>query len=218
MIRTYLLALAAMLGAVSAPAASAPCAGFADVDSADSFCPTVEWMKNRAVTTGCATASYCPDPAVSRLAMAAFMQRLGKTLTPLVRYADDTGGALDPDTGDVVCATAAVPAEGYPRSASVRVTLSANVATAAGIAVQVVESVNGGATWSVRNAQPAAVSGANRWLHLSTGKGAIPVAPNTPTQYGLRVARHGAGTANVVAWACQLEAVYQSRTGSATPF
>ncbi|HEX4884525.1 MAG TPA: hypothetical protein VFX05_10335 [Casimicrobiaceae bacterium] len=218
MIRAAILALAAALGAASAPVAGAPCAGFNDVDSADAFCPSVEWMKNRAVTTGCSPGSYCPAPDVSRLGMAAFMQRLGKTLTPLVRYADDAGGALDPDNGNVVCATAVVPAEPYPRSATVRGILSGSVAAAAGIALHVVESVNGGVSWSARNTQPAAVTGANRWLNASTGKGAIPVAPNTATQYGLRITRHGAGTANVVAWTCQLEAVYTSRTGSASPF
>ena len=217
MTRVHALALAAVLGAAPAPAAGAPCAGFADVDSADVFCPSVEWMKNRAVTTGCTTGFYCPDPDVSRLAMAAFMQRLGRTLSPLLRYAEDAGASLDPDAGDVVCATTAVAGETYPRSASVRGILSASVAASAGIAVHVVEAVDGG-PWSVRNAQPATVGGANRWLNVSTGKGAVPVAPGTATQYGLRVTRHGGGTANLGAWTCQLEAVYASRTGSASPF
>ncbi len=122
MTRAYALALAAVLGAASAPAAGAgaPCAGFADVDSADVFCPSVEWMKNRAVTTGCTPGFYCPDPDVSRLAMAAFMQRLGRTLSPLLRYAEDAGATLDPDAGDVVCATTGKrrPRSGEPGSTS----------------------------------------------------------------------------------------------------
>ena len=42
--------------------------------------------KNRAITTGCtSTTLYCPTDNVSRLAMAAFMNRLGDALTPEVK-------------------------------------------------------------------------------------------------------------------------------------
>ncbi|GIK86928.1 MAG: hypothetical protein BroJett026_24090 [Betaproteobacteria bacterium] len=67
------------------PAAhAAPCAGFDDVDDASPFCASVAWMKNRAITLGCGDGSaYCPDDAVTRLQMAAFMKRLGESLFPL---------------------------------------------------------------------------------------------------------------------------------------
>lgn len=41
-------------------------------------------MKNRAVSLGCAPFDYCPSADVSRLAMAAFMDRLGAALGPEV--------------------------------------------------------------------------------------------------------------------------------------
>jgi hypothetical protein len=67
-----------VLLALVAPAAlSAPCAGFTDVEAADPFCPSVAWMKNRAITTGCNATEYCPHLAVTRLQMAAFLYRLG---------------------------------------------------------------------------------------------------------------------------------------------
>lgn len=59
-------------GAVNA----APCAGFTDVEDTSQFCPYIAWMKNRAITLGCAANLYCPTQAVSRAQMAAFLSRL----------------------------------------------------------------------------------------------------------------------------------------------
>ena len=72
--------LSIALGAGSLHAA--PCAGFTDVDDTSAFCPNVEWMKNRGITLGCAVNLYCPNDLVTRLAMAAFMNRLGESLFP----------------------------------------------------------------------------------------------------------------------------------------
>jgi hypothetical protein len=71
---------------------AAPCAGFTDVDDTSAFCPNVEWMKNRGITLGCAPGLYCPSDPVSRLAMAAFMNRLGTYLPPTL--VDSTGKAF----------------------------------------------------------------------------------------------------------------------------
>jgi hypothetical protein len=83
--RIRLLAFA-MLASASAPALAAPCAGFTDVDTSNpnqvGFCPSVEWIRNRGVTTGCGGTLYCPDADVTRLSMAAFMKRLGHAHTP----------------------------------------------------------------------------------------------------------------------------------------
>ena len=63
---------------VSADVLAAPCAGFVDVDSNSAFCPSVAWVKSRAITLGCIDAShYCPNDPVTRLQMAAFLYRLG---------------------------------------------------------------------------------------------------------------------------------------------
>ncbi|MFO1302593.1 MAG: hypothetical protein U1F54_02620 [Burkholderiales bacterium] len=79
MLRKTLLALFAFL---SLPAGAAPCAGFTDVDTSSPFCANVAWMKSRAITLGCTATLYCPNDAVSRLAMAAFLNRLGDVLLP----------------------------------------------------------------------------------------------------------------------------------------
>lgn len=93
--RTIRVLLASCLTAFllhAAPATAAPCAGFDDVDSLNSFCGAVAWMKNRSVTVGCTPNLYCPDANVSRLQMAAFISRLQKVLPPT--WVDANGVAI----------------------------------------------------------------------------------------------------------------------------
>ena len=71
-----------------------PCFAFNDVDVTSGFCPNVEWMRNRAVTLGCTTTLYCPVDYVTRLQMAAFMNRLGTTLSGETRFVGGQPGAL----------------------------------------------------------------------------------------------------------------------------
>ena len=97
------LVAAAIAAAASTAANAAPCAGFADIDSTDPFCPNVEWIRNREVTLGCAAGAYCPHASVSRLQMAAFMNRLGTALTPQERRTDAAPGALDLNASVVAC-------------------------------------------------------------------------------------------------------------------
>lgn len=111
-----LLALVAALQ--SAPARAAQCVGFSDVDMTSTFCKNVEWMKNRGITLGCGDGTtYCPSDPVSRLAMAAFMNRMGKALSP--QYINHScsvviAAATTFDESTVVCTTPEVPAVGYP--------------------------------------------------------------------------------------------------------
>ncbi len=65
-------------GFTSGNTLAAACAGFVDVDSTSGFCASVAWVKSRGITLGCTDAShYCPNDAVTRAQMAAFMYRLG---------------------------------------------------------------------------------------------------------------------------------------------
>ena len=72
-----------LLGLWSTAAQALPCAGFTDVEDTSPFCGNVTWLKNRSITLGCAPGLYCPNDFVSRLQMAAFMNRLGDSLFPL---------------------------------------------------------------------------------------------------------------------------------------
>lgn len=99
-------------------AVAAPCAGFNDVDATSAFCANVEWVRNRGVTRGCVAGLYCPDEAVSRLSMAAFMNRLGTALSPF-RYGVRKPLQGPELTGAVTCLTPAFTPGAYARRATV---------------------------------------------------------------------------------------------------
>ncbi len=80
-VRIAATVLAATLWAGSAVAA--PCGVFTDVDSTHPFCPYVDWMRTRGISLGCTTTTYCPDAYVTRLQMAAFLNRMADALFPL---------------------------------------------------------------------------------------------------------------------------------------
>ena len=76
------------------------------------------WLKNRAITLGCtSTTLFCPNDAVNRLQMAAFMNRLGTAMTPVQLRVDDAPGSIDLDANPVVCQTGTSLAEEFPRIA-----------------------------------------------------------------------------------------------------
>lgn len=72
-----LLALAANIFIIGSSARAAACAGFNDVDTSDSYCSAVKYLKDRSITLGCTATAYCPDAFVSRAQMALFLERLG---------------------------------------------------------------------------------------------------------------------------------------------
>lgn len=204
---------------VSAPVIAAPCAGFADVDLTSVFCPSVEWVRNRGVTSGCLPGLYCPDAPVSRLAMAAFMQRLGTALSPRPLAAEGTPGALDLDVPLVTCATADEAPAAYPRTAVVDGTLSVQAAGARTFAAALAWSTNGGATWSV--AQDSAMRGgadADQWVVVPV-VGIVPVDASATVRFGLRVAAE-----TVVAGfeasdsRCSVRVLLFSRDGTTSPY
>lgn len=65
-----------VMGLTAMNVLAAPCAGFNDVDTADSYCGAVTFVKNTGITLGCTATQYCPADAVTRAQMALFMQRL----------------------------------------------------------------------------------------------------------------------------------------------
>ena len=107
-IKSFIVACAALVAVVAnGPAAAQPCAGFTDVSGTSSFCPNVEWLKNRAITVGCTSATlYCPNDPVTRLSMAIFMNRLGVALTPIeLTPVNAAAIAVNPTLNPVLCAT-----------------------------------------------------------------------------------------------------------------
>jgi len=221
--RAVQLTLLAMAGLVAGAAHAVPCAGFTDVDDAvvgASFCKNVEWIKNRQVTLGCtSTTLYCPNDSVTRLQMAAFMNRLGTALTPTQLVAESSPGAVDLDIPPVVCQTTAFDVTNFPRTAYADVSFSGSATAATTFAADLVFSLDAGATWNNLNTNP------NRSSAPASGYGnAADVASRDLTvgesvRFGVRVSRGGvAGGTDLQDSRCQLRVLVYSRTGSTSPF
>ena len=88
-VRALLIAISMLMAGA---ASGSPCGGFTDVDStafSAETCQSVEWVKNRTITTGCTSATlYCPNDTVRRSQMALFMKRLGSALEPKFLYTE----------------------------------------------------------------------------------------------------------------------------------
>jgi hypothetical protein len=207
------LAAAALVAACcSSPCAlAAPCAGFTDVDDPSDFCQNVDWLKNRAITLGCHVPSappiYCPKDNVSRLQMAAFLNRLGTALTPTQLPIEVAPGAIDLDPGVVVCQTPDFAVTDFPRRAYVD------------LAADLAMSTNAGASWTNLNAfVNRGFVTANQWGSFSD-IGFSDVAVGQTVRWGVRMTRGGiAGATDLADSRCQLRVLVYSRDGAASPF
>jgi hypothetical protein len=75
----HLVLVAAVTAAVVAPAAAWATHTFTDVPASHVFHEDIDWIKEAGVTIGCnppSNTQYCPDDAVTRGQMSAFMRRL----------------------------------------------------------------------------------------------------------------------------------------------
>lgn len=213
-------AVPAMLSCVMllpAPPAQAACAGFPDVAN-DGFCPNVEWIRNRQVTLGCEGGNYCPDQMVSRLQMAAFMNRLGNALTPAQVRVDAVVGAVDLDASPVVCQSPDFTAANFPRRVYVDLSLSATATADTGVATQLLYSTDAGGNWTPLNAQVNRGSvPANAW-NVIPDLGAVDLDAGQVARFAVRLSRGGtAGTVPLADSRCQLRALVYSRTGETSP-
>ena len=195
------------------------CSGFMDLGSDSAFCPNVEWLRNRAVTLGCTASGYCPEDRVSRLAMSAFMNRLGTALTPATVTAQANSGALDPDASPIVCATADFTATGFPRRVQIDAVFTATAGGDLGFAAELVASVDAGATWQAVTTQP--IRGnvrAGHWANLRA-LGHFDVEADEAVRFGIAISRGGLpGGATIGDSRCNLRARFDNRNGTASPF
>ena len=204
------VATAAIVACVSFPRpAHALCAGFTDVLQ-DQFCTNVTWIKNRQVTLGCTQTTYCPHDAVSRIAMAAFMNRIGNVLTPALVHAEDAGSSLDllADT-HYVCQTSELTATSYNRLLIGEGALSFDVTGLQGLLIAVVMSRNNEGWQSISgSAAPIVDAGERHHAHVSVAP-VIQNEPPAPTpssyRFALSVGRRDPGLNAVGAWSCQLQ-------------
>ena len=239
MIRIRGLGIVATLAAMSAiapNALAAPCAGFNDVESTSPFCPSVEWIKNRGVTVGCTATEYCPDLPTTRLAMAAFMTRLGDRLSPTIVSAVANGGTFNldipnpsPSTRDpssLVCITTPFSVEttptNYPRTA----VLKADFSGSAGGPVQVfgipAVSTDGGTTFTDvltygmrMSVGPLAPGWTQAWQSMAQNA-TLPLVPGTTYIFGYLVQRSAqdvGGTNDLAQWRCSITlSIYNAKS------
>lgn len=208
--RLFALAGCVALAAVAPRLAAQDCAGFTDLPAADAFCPNVTWLKNRAITLGCTATTYCPIEAVSRLSMAAFMNRLGDIVSPGVYSTEASGASLATNSGQqVVCITAPVPGRTYDRMVNANGALSYNVTGLVDMGVRVVRSVNGGPFTGIGiGAAPYAEAGVRNHQHVTVPAVAMAANPAESQRFGLAVSNGGQVPGqSVAAWACHLTVV-----------
>jgi hypothetical protein len=201
------------------PPIPATCGGFIDVAPTDIFCNQVEWMKNRAITLGCAATEYCPGDNVSRAQMALFMQRLGVAVSPLPELTQQATGTLDPDPYAVVCATPDVPVASYPRTAVNVWAFNAALAGSAAFTVYPLVSTDGGANWSVY-ANGSAI-GTPGGIVNGAGTANYAIAPGAAAKFALGIIRAGGaggGTADFATTLCQLNRLLVNSNPTTAPF
>lgn len=217
--RRFAIALAGLLAVAAAPALAAPCAGFSDVADTDGYCSSVEWLKNRSITFGCAGGVYCPNDPVIRASMALFLNRLGTALTPKLEFVEATLGAVDPDALPSLCATAQIGSTTYPRQALVSVAFAGQSAGDLGYATRPMVSADNGTTWSAltlpANDIRESVVGAAWTNSATTGIYAIPATQ--AVRFAVAVARHS-GTADFTQARCQVTASVSNANGTSSPF
>lgn len=207
-----------MLG-VAGTAAAVPCAGFSDVDDTSQFCTNVEWMKGRNITLGCAVSTgmgslprYCPNDAVSRLAMAAFMNRLGTALEPTFHYANGTDFQTDFAATQHLCPVT-VPTAGYGRWATIDGRFSFRGLAEFRMGVKLWMSTDGGTTWQDAGTffHGASVTSG----HTATIAPLPAVVPmESGTTYSFSISAVGSAVPSPTEiWFCELRARVENRNG-----
>jgi glucose/arabinose dehydrogenase len=202
---------AALAGLVlSAPAlALQPCAGFVDVDVDDPLCASVDWIRNRSITLGCApaqgTSLYCPAAGVSRVQMAAFASRLAHALMPHIATQEETRAPVDLDAAVPWCVTPIAPTS-TPRRASVDAVIAAVGAPAVGFVAEVVHTFDGGSTFvpTAPLPLPAHIPQGGGWANVHV-RGTLVIPAGVSAQVAAR-ARRGAfaGPADLAQGQCTL--------------
>lgn len=205
---------------ISSPAWAVPCAGFGDVDSTHAFCPSVEWLKNRGITTGCAVGQYCPNSPVDRLAMAAFMKRLGDALEPEFLTQAESGIFNQVNAEAVVCQTADYTVNGYPRVAAPAGAMLYHAGPGGNdVATRLVYRLPPNTLWQPWGGSIArATNPVGGYTSQSPTAPAMLLQVGTTIAFGIR-ANSGTGAALAVSVAgCELNVRVDNRTGAGSPY
>ena len=211
----------AIVALVAADARAAPCAGFTDVDDTSPFCENVQWLRNRAITVGCTSTLYCPDQVVTRLAMAAFLNRFANAVTPLADGGIATvqpylltanpAFALRCTQSEIVVGDSPMTAHGHG------VVMVRGTGGWAEVGVAFAESTDG---VNFANVSPVQMVRAEDG-ELSTVAVILPpraLAAGGSYRYSLRVLRVGGGTTSQGEVGCEVKLIYENRNPTLPPF
>lgn len=214
-------ALALALVSAATPVIAVPCAGFTDVQTTDTFCNAVQWLKNRQITTGCgAGTTYCPSDAVTRASMALFMNRLGLAVSPKMLAVQGVTGAatLTPNNFSAVCSTAVVPAVNYPQAVRAHGTISVP-AVGNQLALSFYLSENGGPFQNMSSTQ-LLVGPVNGVQNLSWNSSAFTITPGNTLSFAVAIVNPVGSGGNLVLQAglCSLHADVWNFNGATAPF
>ena len=201
--------LAATLGlAASGAAVAANCDTFTDVQTTDTFCPAVQWLKNRQITLGCtSTTLYCPTDTVSRASMALFMNRLGIALTPqlISGQAGNTPTALPPGQYLPLCPFPGPAAVPFPRTSRASGSVGF-IATGPALDMFLVVSING-APFQNMNSASLQVPSPNGQQSLTWHSANVAIPANATSQFAIGISNPaGSGaTLNLGAGTCAIQ-------------
>ncbi len=205
-----------------APVAGTACAGFTDVDATHALCASVEWLKNRNVTLGCGGSLYCPAQPVLRLSMAAFMDRLADTPISGHTFTEANAGShfapLFPFGAPVICTTANLGANNYPRTALIESVLVANAGGIGGSSFhELVYSIDGGTSWNSLG-MPLPYSVANGHWTNTRNSASVNVAANQSVQFGIRLSGLSQYQMTLDDTRCRIGVRFTSGSSNYSPF
>ena len=225
--------LAAGFALLSGAALGSPCAGFVDVDDTvytGDFCTGVAWLKNRGVTQGCAGANYCPGDAVTRIQMAAFLNRLGKALEPTFQFGQEAiaAGTVFPSLPVSVSThcvrTFSIPATGvdaFPRSATLSGWVLLHPTAAAHVVgAGAVYSTDGGVTWNAvgdGNFFAAAAASPVEFRSIPVASAAQAVEPGQNAMFGIGIGLQGSAGATAAPVDCAMSLRIENRNAVPPP-
>jgi hypothetical protein len=224
--KTKILAIAGALAAsfTASGAQAAACTGappFTDVSASASYCTNTEWLKNRAVTTGCVGTNFCPNDVVTRASMALFMNRLADALVrPPIRV-EDAPGAYTLTTGavdNIQCQANVLTAANYPRSIALSTHLTALASGQATMGIQPLYSTDGGATWNFPNTFAERVGFDSIYEGNVSSPATFTLPAGLPLRVGVGPFSFAGATGIASGGRCHILVQAQSVSGSSSPF
>ena len=216
------LAVAAALATAPAPALAQNCGGFTDVFTTDNYCNAVEWLKNRQITLGCtSTTLYCPSQAVSRGAMALFLNRLGIAVSPKTLTAQDVTPAttIAPNQFQQMCPTATFPAQTYPQIVRARGSISIP-ATGNLLVLTYYVSQSQAPSFVDMSTTPLQVGPVNGVQNLTWSARGLLIPPNNAVNFVIAVVNPAGSGSNLVLGAgrCAIEVDILNASPTSPPF